>query len=329
MAGRKQVAEEGRPAPDFVPFQLVKLVAAPPSGERWLHEIKFDGYRIQVRVEANRARFHTRNGLDWTDKFPALGVAAGGLPDCMLDGELCAVNAEGYSDFSALRSALGARGRKEQLAVFVFDLLFEAGVDLRPLPLTARKARLRALLEQGGDHVEHALRYVDESPFPPKELIAAACRMGLEGIVSKRRDAPYRSGRSETWLKAKCRPGIEVVIGGWRADGDRFRSLIAGVWDEGRLRYVGRVHTGYSDTTVRELMPILLALEVDKSPFELGDVPKKTRDIHWMRPRLVADIEMAELTASGKLRQASFKGLRADKTAEDLRAEMNGIRRAP
>ena len=286
MARRKQVVEQAQ-APDFVPFQLVKLVSTPPAGDRWMHEIKFDGYRIQVRVEDHRARLHTRNGLDWTDKFPALAVAAGGLPDCILDGELCAVNADGYSDFSALRSALGARGRKDELAVFVFDILFEAGEDLRIHPLTVRKARLRAILDQGDEHVEHALRYVDESPFPPKELIAAACRMGLEGIVSKRRDAPYRSGKSETWVKTKCRPGIEVVIGGWRTEGARFRSLIGGIWENGRLRYVGRIHTGYSDTTIRELMPILLALEVDQSPFDLGDVPKKTRDIHWMRPRLV------------------------------------------
>ena len=324
MAKRKQPLEQSRRTPDFVPFQLVKLVSTPPAGDRWLHEIKFDGYRLQVRVENNRARFHTRNGLDWTDKFPGLAVAAGGLADCILDGELCAVNAEGYSDFSALRSALGARGRKDDLAVFVFDILFEGGEDLRGLPLIARKARLRALLDEGGAQVEHALRYVDESPFSPEELIATACRMGLEGIVSKRRDAPYRSGRSDTWVKIKCRPGIEVVIGGWRTEGAHFRSLIVGVWEKGRLRYVGRVHTGYSDAAIRELMPILEMLEVSESPFERGDVPKKTRDIHWTRPRLVADVEMAELTASGQLRQASFKGLRADKTSDELRAETEG-----
>ena len=263
----------------------------------------------------HRARFHTRNGLDWTDKFPGLAVAAGGLPDCILDGELCAVNAEGNSNFSALRSALGARGRKDDLAVFVFDILFEGSEDLRGLPLIARKARLRALLDEGGAQVEHALRYVDESPFLPEELIAAACRMGLEGIVSK------RSGRSNTWVKTKCRPGIEVVIGGWRTEGAHFRSLIGGVWEKGRLRYVGTIHTGYSDATIREIMPLLEALEVEESAFELGDAPKKTGDIHWARPRLVADVEMAELTASGKLRQASFKGLRADKTSDELRAE--------
>ncbi len=313
MAKRKQVVGAVR-MPDFIPFQLVKLVTAPP-----------DGYRIQVRVENNSARFYTRNGLHWTEKFRGLAVAAGGLPDCILDGELCAVNAEGYSDFSALRSALGARGRKDELAVFVFDILFEGGEDLRLLPLAERKARLHGVLDQGGDQVQHAFRYIEESPFPPKELIAAACRMGLEGIVSKRRDAPYRSGRSDSWVKTKCRPGIEVVIGGWRTDGPRFRSLMAGVWEGGRLRYVGRVHTGYSDATIRELMPILEALQVADYPFELGDPPRKARDIHWMRPRLVADVEMAELTASGKLRQASFKGLRADKTSDDLRAESEGL----
>jgi bifunctional non-homologous end joining protein LigD len=139
------------------------------------------------------------------------------------------VNAEGYSDFSALRSTLGTRGRKDELAVFVFDILFANGEDLRSLPLIERKARLRAVLEQGGDQVERALRYVDESPCSPKDLIAAACRMGFEGIVSKRRDAPYRSGKSDSWVETKCRPGIEVVIVGWRTDGVRFHSLMAGV----------------------------------------------------------------------------------------------------
>jgi bifunctional non-homologous end joining protein LigD len=271
-------------------------------------------------VENGSARFHTRNGLDWTEKFPGLAVAAGALPDCILDGELCAVNSEGYSDYSALRSALGARGNKDQLAVFVFDILFEGQDDLRPYSLTTRKARLRAVLDDAGDHIEHLFRYVDESPFPPQDLIAAACRMGLEGVVSKRRDSTYRSGgRGETWLKTKCRPGVEVVVGGWETDGARFKSLMAGVWDAGKLRYAGHIHTGYSEAVVDHMMPLLRMLEREKSPFEAGEVPKKTRDIHWLEPRLVADVEMAEMTASGKLRQASFKGLRDDRTAADLR----------
>jgi bifunctional non-homologous end joining protein LigD len=316
MPSRKPPPETAQPTPDFIPFQLVKLVSAPPAGERWLHEIKFDGYRVQVRVEGHRARFHTRNGLDWTEKFSSLAVAAGGLPDCIPDGELCAVNAEGYSDFRALRSALGPRGRKDELAVFVFDILFAGAEDLRGLPLVERKARLRAVLDEGGAQVEHALRYVDESPYPPKELIAAACRMGLEGIVSKLRDAPYRSGKSDSWVKTKCRPGIEVVIGGWRTEGARFHSLIAGIWEKGQLRHVGRIHTGYSDATIRELMPILEMLEVDRSPFELGEVPKKTRDIHWARPRLVADVENGR---TDRQRQAAPSELQRVAGRQDLR----------
>jgi bifunctional non-homologous end joining protein LigD len=323
MARHKQGIEALRRAPAFVPFQLARLVPKPPEGDQWLHEIKFDGYRMQVRVEAGQARFFTRNGLDWTGTVGApLVAAAGALPDCVVDGELCAVNAEGYSDFSALRSALGARGRKDALAIFAFDLLFEAGEDLRPYALTTRKARLRAVLERADPA---AFRYVEECPFPSRDLLTAACRLGFEGIVSKRRDAPYRGGPGDTWLKAKCRPGIEVVVGGWRTDGARFRSLIAGIYEpDGRLRYAGRIHTGYSDAEVEKMMPILRMLETDVSPFEVGQVPKKTRDVHWMRPRVVADVEMAEITAGGKLRQASFKGLRADKTAEDLRADAMG-----
>ena len=147
MARHKQGIEELQRMPEFVDFQLVKLVQKPPDGPKWLHEVKFDGYRVQVRVENGTARIHTRNGLDWTDKFRGLVVAAGALPDCILDGELCAVNDEGYSDFSALRSALGAKGRKDQLAIFVFDILFEGADDLRPVraddPESALEGRAR------------------------------------------------------------------------------------------------------------------------------------------------------------------------------------------
>jgi bifunctional non-homologous end joining protein LigD len=321
MARRKQDLEKSRRAPDFIPFQLIKLVKSPPAGDRWLHEIKFDGYRLQVRIEAGRARFHTRNGHDWTSYFPALAAAAASLPDCVLDGELCAVGPTGYSDFSALRSAIPSR--TDDLVLFTFDVLWtgEHG-DLRPFALEARKNVLRKLLDGADDAARTRFRWVDEfAGAEPRAVFQAACELGFEGIVSKRRDRPYMSGRSDEWVKTKCRPGVEVVIGGWRSEGSRFRSLIAGVWESGRLRYVGRVHTGYSSNDIADLMPRLQALAADRHAFELGDVPKKTRDIHWVRPELVANIELAEFTASGKIRQGSFKGLRLDKTADELRAE--------
>jgi bifunctional non-homologous end joining protein LigD len=283
------------------------LVKTPPTGDRWMHEIKFDGYRLQVRIVGGQARFHTRNGHDWTAYFPALGEAARSLPDCILDGELCAVAPSGYSDFSALRSALPSR--TDDLVLFVFDIIWwgEQG-DLRDLALDARKRALRQVLDQGDEAARRKFRWVDEfAGAEPRALFAAACALGFEGIVSKRRDRPYRSGKSDEWVKTKCRPGVEVVIGGWRTEGSRFSSLLAGVWDSGKLRYVGRIHTGYGDGVVVDLVRRLTPLETPRHAFEVGDPPKKTRDVHWARPELVAEIELAEFTASRKIRQAASR----------------------
>jgi bifunctional non-homologous end joining protein LigD len=207
--------------------------------------------------------------------------------------------------------------------MFTFDIIWSAfDGDLRGEPLVARKAILAETLRAGDDLAQRRFRWVDEfAGAEPRALFQAACELGFEGIVSKRRDRPYRSGKSDEWVKTKCRPGVEVVIGGWRTEGSRFHSLIAGVWDGGRLRHVGNVHAGYGDGIVADLVSRLAPLETDRHAFELGDVPKNARDVHWARPELVAEIELAEFTASGKIRQGVFKGLRLDKTAEDLRAE--------
>jgi bifunctional non-homologous end joining protein LigD len=306
--------------PGFQPFQLCRLVDRPPSGPEWLHEIKFDGYRMELRVRGGRVAWYTRHAHDWTDRFPRLSAIAGELPDCIIDGELCALGPNGWPHFPALRSAL-AREDTDALVMFCFDILFEGEADLRSYSLETRKVRLRAVLMKGGAPVERALRYVDEFQGEGPLVFKAACELGLEGVVSKRRRDPYRAGRGQSWLKCKCRPGEEVVIGGWRTKGSRFRTLLAGVWEGDRLRYAGRIHTGYSAQVVADLMPRLRALETTVSPFTLGDPPCKTSDIHWVRPELVADVEFAEFSAAGKLRQASFKGLREDKTGEDLKAE--------
>lgn len=322
MAARKRQQGAAVPMPEFIPFQLCKLVAKPPDGEQWLHEVKFDGYRIQVRVEDGRVQIRTRNGHDWTDKFRHLEAVAGELPDCLIDGELCAIGDNGQPNFSALRSAI-AREETDDLVLFAFDLLFEGrNHDLRSFSLGTRKLRLRQILEEAGDHVDHIIRYVDEVQGPAAHLLKAACSMELEGIVSKRRGEPYRSGKSESWTKAKCRPGIEVILGGWRQEGGRFNSVIAGLPEPGGgLRYIGRVHTGYAGAVLDDLLPELKAREIPSSPFTSGPVPTKIPGVHWVRPELVADVEMAEFTASGKLRQAAFKGLRPDKSVGDLNRE--------
>lgn len=316
--------------PDFVEPSLATLVAKPPAGERWLHEIKFDGYRLQARIDGNDFKLITRRGLDWTERFgKAVRDAFAALPvkTALIDGELVVENAGGASDFSALQADL-SEGRMDRFVFYAFDLLHLEGYDLTAVPLFRRRDALEGLLGAA----DGLLRFSGAFETEGDVVLRHACRLGLEGVVSKLREGPYRSGRGRDWVKSKCSKRQEFVVAGYvpsTASQSAIGSLVLGRYDGDKLVPVGRVGTGFSATVAADLYKRLKTIETKKSPFAEKLDAEAARRVRFVSPDLVAEVDFRSWTADGNLRHASFQGLREDKDPHEVAAERTESEETP
>ncbi|GGD50400.1 DNA ligase D [Caballeronia grimmiae] len=310
--------------PALLKPQLATLVDAAPPSDEWTYEIKFDGYRVLARIEQSNGkrdiRIYTRNGNDWTAKFPKQVKALEKLDieSGWLDGEAVVLDDRGLPDFQALQNAFDV-GRPQGIVVYFFDLPFLNGYDLRNVPLVQRRALLKAIVEPVGDA---ALRYSEDFAFSADDLLKSACDMSLEGIIGKRIDSTYVSGRSNSWIKLKCRRRQEFVVCGYsEPSGSRgqFGALLLGVYDgKGKLQYAGRVGSGFDHATLVAVKKELDKRETDRMPFEREPQEHSRTPVHWVKPELVAECNFAEWTKEHIVRQASFVSLRDDKPARQI-----------
>lgn len=311
--------------------QLATLAAAAPADGDWLVEHKFDGYRLLARLSAGKCRLFTRQGNDWTARLAQVAQAleALALGPCWLDGEIVVLNDQGVPDFNRLQNAID-NARSADIRFFLFDLPYAGGRDLRQVPLRSRRLALQQLL---AGRTDGRIRFSDALPAAPQDVLAAACRLGLEGVMLKRADSPYVSRRSDSWLKLKCQRRQEFVVIGFtdraNAPGE-VGALMLGYHDQGRLRSAGSVGTGWGNAQGRELHRRLLALQTDQPPLDPAEMApgrwskRKRGSERWVRPELVVEVAFGEWTPDGHIRHASFRGLRTDKPAAAITREQAG-----
>ena len=313
------------PQADYTP-QLATLVKEPPSGSGWIHEIKYDGYRIGCRIRDGRVTLISRNGKDWTAAFPEIAEAAASLPvrDALIDGEVAMVLPDGRTSFQMLQNAFSGTASRGTLIYFVFDLLRVEGERVASLPLLERKKRLKALVGRKRTVAQGRIRYADHVEGNGQAFYEQARRLGLEGIISKRATEPYRPGRHGDWLKTKCVLQQEFVIGGFTdPEGARagLGALLIGYYDRKRLIFSGKVGTGFTHKGAIDLRRQLDRIEQTRCPFDVPPEGPLARTAHWVKPQLVCEVVFTEWTAEGRIRHPSFQGLRADKKAQQVRKE--------
>lgn len=310
---------------NLIAAELATLVEAVPTSDEWIFETKFDGYRILAVKDKSSVVLVSRNGKDWTDRFPEIAeiVNSLGVKSLILDGEMVTLNKEGNSSFSLLQKSFGD-GPRNVYTYFAFDLIYVDGFDLSGAPLIARKRILSHVLDKFQKQKKAKIQYSYHSEGDGKARFAEACKKKLEGIIAKKKNAPYTGGRGKDWLKIKCNMQEEFVIAGYTDPGgsrDAFGSLLLGYYENKKLHYAGRVGTGFNDALLIKIKKKLDKLEVEKSPFCEPLATGDKKGAHFVKPSLVAQVGYTEWTSEGRLRHPTFLGLREDKAASEVRRE--------